>query len=62
MFQHQRLLGFIFYDADEKAFFTPQVRHHLQVYSELIESLVITEVMPVRMVLATIHLSQTVPR
>lgn len=56
------LLGFIFYDADEISFFTPLMREHLELYSELIRSLVIADVLPLKMLHAAVHITQTVTR
>lgn len=54
------LQGFIFYDADESSFFTPSMQEHLELYSELIHSLVIADLLPVTMLQAAVNISQTV--
>lgn len=60
--QNHKLLGFIFYDADEPAFFTPIMQNHLSVYSELIQSLVIVDILPLKMIHAAVNMTQAVTR
>jgi two-component system response regulator RpfG len=60
--QNHKLLGFIFYDADEPSFFTPTMQNHLAVYSELIQSLVMIDILPLKMVLAAVNMTQAVTR
>ncbi len=63
IFRHENsLLGFIFYDADEREFFTDSMQKHLDVYSELIESMVIADILPLRMVQAAVSITQTMAR
>lgn len=54
------LQGFIFFDADEPSFFTSSMQEHLELYSELIHSLVIADMLPVKMLQAAVNISQTV--
>lgn len=62
-YRHQKkLFGFIFYDADEKSFFTPYIRSHLEIYSELIKSLIIADAMPLHVVQGAVNLSQTMAK
>jgi len=56
------LLGFIFYDASETSFFTLMMQKHLELYSELIRSLVIADTLPLKMLQAAVHITQTVTR
>lgn len=44
----EKLLGFIFYDADQIGYFDESLLHQLANYSRLIESLIVSEVLPVR--------------
>jgi len=60
--QNHKLLGFIFYDADEPAFFTAMMQNHLAVYSELIQSLIIVDILPLKMVHAAVNMTQAVAR
>lgn len=60
--QNHKLLGFIFYDADETDFFTDTMQNHLTVYSELIQSLVVADILPLKMVHAAINMTQAVTR
>jgi len=62
MFRNQFLLGFVFYDADEEKFFTPTIQKHLDVYSELIESMVLADMLPLQMVYAAVKVMQTMTR
>lgn len=57
---NNELQGFIFYDASEPSFFTPSMQEHLELYSELIHSLVIADLLPVKMLQAAVNISQTV--
>lgn len=54
------LQGFIFYDADEPSFFTPSMQEHIELYSQLIHSFVIADLLPVKMLMAAMSISQTV--
>jgi len=61
MLSHDHSLqGFIFYDADEPEFFTPSMQEHLEIYSELIHSLIIADLLPIKMLQAAVNISQTV--
>jgi len=54
------LLGFIFYDAAQPSFFTPSMQENIKLYSELIHSFVIVDLLPMKMLQAAVQLSQTV--
>jgi len=56
----ETLLGFIFYDAAESSFFTPSMQENIKLYSELIHSFVIADLLPMKMLQAAVKMSQTV--
>jgi HD-GYP domain-containing protein (c-di-GMP phosphodiesterase class II) len=60
--QHHKLIGFIFYDADEIAFFSESMQQHLKTYNELIQSLILTDILPLRMAHAAVNMTQSVTR
>jgi HD-GYP domain-containing protein (c-di-GMP phosphodiesterase class II) len=60
--QHHKLIGFIFFDADEIGFFSEAMQKHLLVYAELIQSLIMTDILPLRMAHAAVNMTQSVTR
>lgn len=60
--QNGRLLGFIFFDASERAFFTKPIRDHLTVYTRLISSMIMTSILPLKMLQAAVVMTQKMTR
>lgn len=54
------LLGFIFYDADEYDYFTDELLEHLQTYSRLVESLIVSEILPIKTLVALMNITQEI--
>ncbi|WP_237261996.1 HD-GYP domain-containing protein [Thiomicrorhabdus immobilis] len=54
------LLGFVFYDADECGYFTDELIDHLQTYSRLIESLIVSEILPIKTLVALMNVTQEI--
>ncbi|MBO1927618.1 HD domain-containing protein [Thiomicrorhabdus sp. 6S2-11] len=50
----EKLLGFIFYDADEVGYFDDDLLEQIQNYSRLIESLIVSEMLPVKALIGMI--------
>lgn len=60
--QNDRLLGFIFFDATERAFFTKPVCDHLIVYTRLISSMIMTSILPLKMLQSAVVMTQKMTR
>jgi len=60
--QNGQLLGFIFFDASEKEFFTKPIRDHLTVYTRLIGSMIMSSILPLRMLQAAVVMTQKMTR
>ena len=60
--QNGQLLGFIFFDASEREFFTKPIRDHLIVYSRLIGSMIMSSILPLKMLQAAVVMTQKMTR
>lgn len=60
--QSGQLLGFIFFDASEREFFTKPIRDHLTVYTRLIGSMIMSSLLPLRMLQAAVVMTQKMTR
>lgn len=60
--QNGDLMGIIFFDASEKEFFTKPIRDHLSVYSRLIGSMVMSNILPLKMLQAAVSMTQKMTR
>lgn len=60
--QSGHLLGFIFFDASEREFFTKPIRDHLSVYSRLIGSMIMSTLLPLKMLHAAVVMTQKMTR
>ena len=54
------LQGFIFYDADEISYFTDELLENLDFYSRLVSSLVVSELLPVKTLVALLATTQEI--
>ncbi|QCU91015.1 HD-GYP domain-containing protein [Thiomicrorhabdus sediminis] len=55
-----KLLGFVFFDADEENYFTESLVRHLHSYSRLIESLIISETLPVMALIGMVNTTKDI--
>lgn len=55
LYLNNKLLGFIFYDASEVDYFSDLLISHLVDYSRLIESLIISEILPIKSLIGMIN-------
>lgn len=60
--QNGQLLGFIFFDASEKEFFTKPIRDHLIVYTRLIASMVMSNILPLKVLQSAVLMTQKMTR
>jgi HD-GYP domain-containing protein (c-di-GMP phosphodiesterase class II) len=60
--QNGQLLGFMFFDASEKEFFTKPIRDHLTVYTRLIASMVMSNILPLKVLHAAVVMTQKMAR
>lgn len=60
--QNGRLLGFIFFDASEREFFTKPIRDHLAVYTRLISSMIMTNILPLKILQSAVVMTQKMAR
>ncbi|HJL15489.1 MAG TPA: HD domain-containing protein [Sandaracinaceae bacterium LLY-WYZ-13_1] len=60
IFEGDRLRGFIFFDATEKAFFSPAVVQRLGVYAEFIALMLANSLFPARMIKSVVHVAAEV--
>ena len=60
--QNGQLLGFIFFDASEREFFTKPIRDHLTVYTRLISSMIMSSILPLKMLQSAVVMTQKMTR
>ena len=56
--QNGNLLGFIFFSADQDNFFTKTIKDHLIVYARLIRSMILSDILPLKMLRAAVAMTQ----
>ena len=57
---NEHLLGFIFFDASELDYFTPELQSQLLDYSRLLESMLISEILPIRSLIGIISTTRMI--
>ncbi len=60
LYEGGRLRGFLFFDAVEKAFFTPEVVQRLSVYADFVALLLSSSLFPVRMLESAVRVASSV--
>ena len=60
--QNGNLLGFIFFSADQDNFFTKTIKDYLIVYTRLIRSMILSDILPLKMLLAAVAMTQNMTR
>lgn len=60
--QNGNLLGFIFFSADKNNFFTKTIQDHLIVYTRLIRSMILSDILPLKMLQAAVAMTQNMTR
>lgn len=60
--QNGQLLGFVFFSANKKDFFTKTIKDHLIVYTRLIRSMIISDILPLKMLQAAVVMTQKMTR
>jgi len=56
----ESLLGFVFYDADEIGYFNDELLANIDTYSRLIESVIVSQIMPVKTLVALMATTQEI--
>ncbi|MDD2357339.1 MAG: HD-GYP domain-containing protein [Thiovulaceae bacterium] len=60
--QNGDLLGFIFFSADKNNFFTKTIQDHLIVYTRLIRSMILSDILPLKILQAAVIMTQNMTR
>lgn len=55
-----KLLGFVFFDADKEEYFDEELQSHLHAYSRLIESLIISEMLPIKALIGMVDTAKEI--
>lgn len=58
LYLHGQLLGFVFYDASQTDYFSTKLQKELTEYTHLIESMVISEILPLQMIVGIIRAAE----
>ena len=56
------LLGFIFFSADQDNYFTKTIQDHLIVYTRLIRSMILSDILPLKILHAAVAMTQNMTR
>lgn len=62
MYLNDILLGFIFFDSTKLDYFAPQLQKNLLEYSRLLESLIISEVLPIKSLIGMVNTTREITR
>jgi len=62
MYLNDSLLGFVFFDSTKLDYFSPQLQQKLVEYSRLLESLIISEVLPIKSLIGMVNTTREITR
>jgi HD-GYP domain-containing protein (c-di-GMP phosphodiesterase class II) len=62
MFLNKNLLGFIFFDSSEINYFSPELQEPLLKYSRLIESMIISDILPIKSLIGIVNTTKDITK